>query len=89
MTVNQAFGDIAEVLAGLAPERVVEIKASADISQRVEVLVNRKKDGMITYDETLELERFLALNMLISLAKARARVYCWRHEKKHSKINSE
>ena len=74
MTINQAFGDIADVLAGLAPAIVVEIKASTLISQRVEVLVNRKKDGLITYDETLELERFLALNMLISLAKARARV---------------
>jgi hypothetical protein len=74
MTINEAFGDIAEVLAGLAPERVVDIKAPAPISKRVELLVNRKKDGIITYDETMELERFLALNMLISLAKARARV---------------
>jgi hypothetical protein len=74
MTINEAFGDVAEVLAGLAPERIVDIKAPIHISKRVELLVNRKKDGIITYDETMELERFLALNMLISLAKARARV---------------
>ncbi len=73
MTISEAFGDVAEILAGLAPERVIEIKAPAHISERVENLVNRKKDGIISYDETMELERFLALNMLISLAKARAR----------------
>ncbi len=74
MAINEAFGDIAEVLAELAPERVIDIKAPISISKRVELLVNRKKDGVITYDETIELECFLALNMLISLAKARARV---------------
>jgi hypothetical protein len=59
----------------------VNIKAPVHISKRVELLVNRKKDGIITYDEIMELERFLALNMLISLAKARARVLL-QHEKK-------
>jgi hypothetical protein len=43
------------------------------MSTRVEELVNMKKAASISLEETLELERYLALDMLISLAKARAR----------------
>jgi hypothetical protein len=74
MTINQAFGDVADLLAGLAPDKITALKAPKSMSDRVEELVNRKKEGSITFDETLELERFLALNVLISLTKARARL---------------
>ena len=50
------------------------LQAPASMSIRVEQLVNRKKDGLITPEETSELERFLALDLFISLTKARARV---------------
>jgi hypothetical protein len=43
------------------------------MSVRVEVLINRKKEGLISEDENAELERFLGLDLLISMAKARAR----------------
>ncbi len=44
------------------------------MSERVDVLVSKKKERAITVEETLELERFLALDLFISLAKARARL---------------
>ena len=73
MTVTEAFGGIADVLASLSPEKVANLKASPSMSERVEALVNRKKEGLISADENAELERFLGLDLLISMAKARAR----------------
>lgn len=73
MTLTEAFGNVADAIAHLAPDRLLEIKAAPELSVRVEELTWKKKDGTITEAEALELERFLALDMLISMAKARAR----------------
>jgi hypothetical protein len=74
MTVTEAFGDVATHLAQLAPDKIATLKASPQLSARLEALISRKKDGAITLDETTELEQFLALDLFISLAKARARL---------------
>jgi hypothetical protein len=74
MTVTQAFDGVAEMLAKLDPARIAALHAAPELSSQVEELVNKKKMGDITFEETLELERFLALDMLISLAKAHASV---------------
>jgi GTP-dependent phosphoenolpyruvate carboxykinase len=74
MTVTEAFSDVADVIAHLNPTQIVAIKASKKMSERVEQLVSKKKNSAISIEETLELERFLALDLFISLAKARARL---------------
>ena len=74
MSVAEAFGDIATNLAQAAPERIIAMTASPAMSARVEELVGLKKDGRISPDEASELERFLALDLFINLAKARARL---------------
>jgi hypothetical protein len=40
----------------------------------VEQLINKKKESVLSLEEASELERFLALDMFISLTKARARI---------------
>ena len=74
MTVSEAFGGIADLIANMAPEKIVALKAPKNMSKRVEMLINRKKDGIISTEETLELECFFGLEMLISNAKVRARL---------------
>jgi hypothetical protein len=73
MTTAEAFSDIANLLADMAPSKILKLRPSADMTKRVEALVKLKKDGKISFEETLELERYLALDMLINLAKAQAR----------------
>jgi hypothetical protein len=73
MTVAEAFGDLAEVLASMDPARIVALHPSEGMAERVEELVYKKKDGEITPEEAIELERYLALDLLINLAKARAK----------------
>jgi hypothetical protein len=72
MSVTEAFGDIADVMAKMAPEKIIQLKAPKSMSDRVEYLVNLKKEGLISTDEAFELERFLALDLFIGLTKARA-----------------
>ncbi len=74
MTITEAFGDVAGGLAQLAPEKIINLQAPASMSERVEELVWLRKDNRITTDEATELERFLALDLFISLAKAQARL---------------
>ncbi|MCY7351821.1 MAG: hypothetical protein LH606_14345 [Cytophagaceae bacterium] len=72
MSVAEAFGDVASLIAQMAPDKIVTLKASQQMSEEVERLVTLKKEGRITLEQTAELERFLALDLFISLAKARA-----------------
>lgn len=72
MTISEAFGDVADIIARMNPTKLVDLKASTQMSNRVEYLVNQKKDSLITAEEASELERLLALDLFISLAKARA-----------------
>lgn len=74
MNVSEAFGEVAGLIAQMAPEKVIALKASPQLSERVEDLVQRKKDDQITTEETIELERLLALDLFIGMTKARARM---------------
>ena len=74
MQISEAFGDIAQTIAMLNPKQIVDMKASKAMSDRVEELVLKKKQEIISVDESIELERFLTLNLFISLAKARVRM---------------
>lgn len=73
MVISEVFGDIATSIAQLNPQQIVNLKAPNNISERVSELVYKKKENNISVEELSELERFLALDLFISLTKARAR----------------
>ncbi len=73
MSVVEAFGNVADILAEMAPSKIVEMQSSKAMSKRVEDLASKKRAGTITNEEAIELERYLALDLLITLAKARAK----------------
>lgn len=68
-----AYDEVADFLAALAPEKLINLKPSQTVQDRVTDLIYRKKDTGISSDEQFELDRYLALEYLISLTKARAR----------------
>jgi len=55
MSVGEAFGNMAEILAGLAPEKVAKLTASKEMAVRVEGLVQKKKQNQLSLDESLAL----------------------------------
>ncbi len=72
MSVVEAFDFFAASIAELNPSQVIKLKAPPSMAERMEVLVSKKKEGTINSEETIELDRYLALDLIISLAKARA-----------------
>lgn len=74
MNVAEAFGEVASSLAQSAPEKIMALKAPESMSARVAELIEARKVGELTPAETTELDQFLALDLFITLAKARARL---------------
>lgn len=73
MSTVEVFDDLAGLLAKMNPTEVVLLKAPRSMAERVSFLIQKKKDSGLSEEETIELERYLALDMLINLAKARAK----------------
>lgn len=67
-----AQDQIAEMLADLIPDKILNFKFALPIQERIQDLVQRKKDGTITPPELEELNKYLIYDLLIGLAKARA-----------------
>ncbi|MBX2893672.1 MAG: hypothetical protein KF734_22340 [Saprospiraceae bacterium] len=73
MTASLSAQDqIAAFLADAIPEKILAFKFSTAIQRRIEVLADKKKEGQINREEQEELDRYLAYDLLIGLAKAKA-----------------
>jgi hypothetical protein len=69
---NSAQDQIATLMADVMPEQILHFKFSSTTQQRIELLVEKKKNAVITLNEADELEKYLMYDLLIGLAKARA-----------------
>ncbi len=67
-----AQDQIAALIADTMPDQIIAFKFSAAVQDRILELVIRKKEGQISLAEKDELEKYLAYDLLIGLAKARA-----------------
>lgn len=64
---------IIEVLTSQpTPAQILALRPSPEFQQRVSSLLARKKQGQLTEPEAIELERYLLLEHLVRMAKARA-----------------
>jgi len=63
------------IAAGTTPKRVIDFKLSSAAHNRLEDLIYRHKTGELTLAEKQELDHFLTLEHIMTLAKARARTY--------------
>lgn len=73
MQEPSSYTEVAEFIAGVNPEHVLNFKASKQASRRFEELTLRKKSGSLTDDEQDELAMYIHIEYLMSLAKAKAR----------------
>ncbi len=73
-TAIPVYDEVASMLANLDPSKIIELKPSESSIQRLSFLLEKNRDGNLTSNETYELDRMLALDHLIALAKAHARI---------------
>ncbi|MFD2571176.1 hypothetical protein ACFSUS_11055 [Spirosoma soli] len=66
MRVAEAFEDVASSLAQLVPDKIITLKAPQAMSARVEQLISRKKNELITPEEITELEQFWRSTYLLA-----------------------
>lgn len=67
-----AYDEIAVVLANLDPQKIIQLRPSESAQARLRHLLDKNREEQITAEEMQELDRILALDHLISLAKAHA-----------------
>jgi len=70
--IYDIYGEVAEIMAQLAPERIMELKASPQTQQRFDELMDKYKSAAISKEEKDELDHFIVLDRLIRMAKIRA-----------------
>lgn len=71
----KASEEAADVLSkAIDPKKLRSLRASKSTSLRVELLVQKHKDGEISKAEKSELDQYMMLNQIMSMVKARARL---------------
>lgn len=73
VTHHTAYDEIADFIAQMAPEKLVTYTASPTLQRRINDLLDKNKEDGLTPEERSELEHYLLIDHLISLAKLRAR----------------
>jgi hypothetical protein len=72
--MTRAYEEVIDFIAGgCRPDQVADFRPSKAALGRVRYLMGRLKDETITADETEELDSYVKLDSIMSLAKARAR----------------
>jgi hypothetical protein len=73
MSSVRAYEEIVDfIAAGTTPDAVAHFRPSEATRQRVADLIANEKAGRLSPEETLELDRYMALEYLMRLARARA-----------------
>ncbi len=68
------------IAAGTTPQSIIDFKLSTAAQDRLEDLVYRHKIGEMTPEEKRELDHFLTLEHIMTLAKTRAYTYIKKAE---------
>ena len=74
MTAIPAYDEVATMLAKLDPSKIITLQPSQLSCERLSLLLEKNRNANLSMDENYELDRLLALDHLIALAKAHARI---------------
>ena len=71
--MERAYEELVDFIAGgTTPGKIIAFRPSDDSKNRVIELMQRKKTGSLSTEESSELDHYLQLEHLMRLAKARA-----------------
>jgi len=73
LSAMKAYEEVAEFIARRGPREVAEFRPSAEALGRARELLAREKAGGLTPEERRELDHYENLELLMNLARARAR----------------
>ena len=67
------YDELAELLASMDPQKVMHFRASEEAQKRIDTLLDKNKHTQLSPEEAQEMERFMIVEHIVRLAKARAR----------------
>ncbi len=67
------YDELADLLASMDSDKLLRYHASKLAQQRLEELLEKNKDGALTALEEQELEKYMVVEHIVRLAKARVR----------------
>ncbi len=73
MAVQTVYDHVADFIAEMNPAKLLQLRATENDRERLEELIEKEKEGILTFSEKDELDHYLVLERLIRLAKAHAR----------------
>ncbi|MEZ4888931.1 MAG: hypothetical protein R3E32_29665 [Chitinophagales bacterium] len=71
-TIYGVYDQIAEVIALLEPKKILALKASKEVQDRFDLLMEKSRGPGISKQEYDELNHFIVLERLLRLAKIKA-----------------
>lgn len=71
MTIYSAYDEIADILSTAEASRIMNLQASAEMQARLELLIEKSKEGELSKSEKDELDHYIVLERLVRLAKIR------------------
>jgi len=71
-TIYGVYDQIAELIAHLEPQKILALKASKEVQQRFDFLMEKSREADIDRQEKDELDHFIVLERLFRLAKIKA-----------------
>ncbi|MCI0692034.1 hypothetical protein L0337_08525 [candidate division KSB1 bacterium] len=69
---SSAYSELVDLVARSDPHRVLSFRLSPKVGRRVETLINREKDSLITPAEKDELDTYMHLSRIVMLAQIQA-----------------
>jgi hypothetical protein len=71
MTIYAVYDQIADLIARLDPSKVRALKATEEMTNRLELLIEKSREAALNKAEKDELDHYIVLERLIRLAKIR------------------
>jgi hypothetical protein len=71
MTIYAVYDQIADLIARLDPSKVRALKATEEMTNRLELLIEKSRETALNKVEKDELDHYIVLERLIRLAKIR------------------
>ncbi len=71
MTIYSVYDQIADLIARLDPIQVSALRATSEMQERLEFLIEKSKEQPLNTKEKDELDHYIVLERLVRLAKIR------------------
>lgn len=72
-TMDRVLESVSQCLTPEAAQRLLDLRADAELQDRIDVLAERSTEGILTPEERAEYQTYVQMGQFVSILKAKAR----------------